>query len=181
MMHRVTIAVLLCGFLFPAIEAGAAAATASTAGVKTAPQKPPAPYVYQPAGKPDPFYSFIEAEMEIQKKREGDRKKKTAMQAAAKGQAISPLQRSEVAQFRLVGIAGNSERRTAMVEDGTAKKFYPLFLGTYIGPNEGRVVEILPDRVIVEERIGDPDPKAKAAQPRRITMMLRKGEQEGRP
>jgi Tfp pilus assembly protein PilP len=53
-------------------------------------------------------------------------------------------------------------------------------VGTVIGPNEGKVVEILPDRVIVEERIEDANPKAKKAQVRRMTMMLRK-EEEGRP
>jgi Tfp pilus assembly protein PilP len=79
-----------------------------------------------------------------------------------------------------VGIAGDDRRRTAVVEDGIAKKFYALFIGTYIGPNEGRVVEILPDRVIVEERIEDPNPKVKKAQIKRSTMMLRK-EEEGGP
>ncbi len=39
----------------------------------------------------------------------------------------------------------------AIVEDGVAKKYYPLSVGTYIGLNGGRVVSILPDRLIVEE------------------------------
>ena len=82
----------------------------------------------------------------------------------------------EIEQFRLVGIAGDDKRRTAIVEDGTAKKIYPLFVGTYIGPNEGRVAEILPDRVIVEERVEDQTKKGKKAQIRRITMMLHKEE-----
>ena len=136
-----------------------------------APQ-PSSPTVYHPVGKPDPFHPFIETDLAIQKKLEADLKKK----AATKGHPISPLQQSEIAQFRLVGIAGDDKRRTAVVEDGTVKKFYALFVGTYIGPNEGRVVEILPDRVIVEERIEDPSPKAKKAQVRRIPMMLRKEE-----
>ena len=37
-----------------------------------------------------------------------------------------------------------------MVEDMT-KKFYPLSIGTRIGINNGKVIEILSDRVIVEE------------------------------
>ena len=41
----------------------------------------------------------------------------------------------------------------AIVEDGVAKKYYPLFVGTYIGLNGGRVAAILPDRVMVEERV----------------------------
>jgi Tfp pilus assembly protein PilP len=132
--------------------------------------------MYQSAGKPDPFYPFIETEMAIQKKQEEDLKKKKAVKSAVKGGPISPLQQSEIGQFRLVGIAGDDKRRTAVVEDGTAKKFYPLFVGTVIGPNEGKVAEILPDRVIVEERIDDPNPKTKKAQVRRVTMILRKEE-----
>ncbi|TSA47242.1 MAG: hypothetical protein D4R56_02465 [Deltaproteobacteria bacterium] len=196
MMRRDSIAVSICGVLLLAIAGGMAAVGSWAAEVKAAlPNAPPivaakpvakpalpvAPQtssatVYHPVGKPDPFYPFIETDMALQKKQEEGLKKKAAMQ----GRPISPLQQSEIGQFRLVGIAGDDKRRTAVVEDGTVKKFYPLFVGTIIGPNEGRVVEILPDRVIVEERIEDPNPKAKKAQVRRTTMMLRK-EEEGRP
>lgn len=192
MMRRQSIAVSLCSLLLPAFFCGMATleswaaevkapppAGAAKPAVKSAPAaapQPSAPYRYHPAGKPDPFYPFIETELAIQKKQEEDLKKKAAVKAAAKGGPVSPLQQSEIGQFRLVGIAGDDKRRTAVVEDGAAKKFYPLFVGTYIGPNEGRIAEILPDRVIVEERIEDPNPKAKKAQVRRVTMMLRKEE-----
>jgi Tfp pilus assembly protein PilP len=136
-----------------------------------APQ-PSSPTVYHSVGKSDPFHPFIETDPAVQKKLEADLKKK----AVTKGRPISPLQQSEIEQFRLVGIAGDDKRRTAVVEDGAVKKFYALFVGTVIGPNEGRVVEILPDRVIVEERIEDANPKTKKAQVRRITMILRKEE-----
>jgi len=192
MMRRDSIAVSICGVLLLAIAGGMAAVGSWAAEVKAAlPNAPPivaakpdakpalpvAPQtssatVYHPVGKPDPFYPFIETDMALQKKQEEGLKKKAAMQ----GRPISPLQQSEIGQFRLVGIAGDDKRRTAVVEDGTVKKFYPLFVGTIIGPNEGRVVEILPDRVILEERIEDPNPKAKKAQVRRTTMMLRKEE-----
>lgn len=191
MMRRRSTAVSLCSILLPAIACGMATFGSWAAEVKasppigaakpvakSAPAAPPpsAPYMYHPAGKPDPFYPFIERELAIQKKQEEDLKKKAAMKSAVKTRPVSPLQQSEIGQFRLVGIAGDDKRRTAMVEDGTVKKFYPLFVGTVIGPNEGRVAEILPDRVIVEERIEDPNPKAKKAQVRRVTMMLRKEE-----
>lgn len=96
-------------------------------------------YSYNPAGKPDPFRPFVEDEVAAKKTAE---KKKTS--------SIFPLQRIEVEQFKLVGIAGDQNRRIAMVEDVT-KKFYPLSIGTRIGMNNGKVVEILSDRVIVEE------------------------------
>lgn len=122
--------------------------------------------------KPDPFRPFIETEGEKKiKKEEGPIKK-----VGEKSRPLSPLQQKEIGQYRLVGIAGNDDRRTAIVVDGTAKKFYPLFVGTYIGPNEGRVAEILSDRVIVEERIEDPTKKEKKAQTQRVMMMLHKEE-----
>ena len=69
----------------------------------------------------------------------------------------------------------------AIVEDGVAKKYYPLFVGTYIGLNGGRVVSILPDRVIVEEPFQKTRRRRrKKAQIRRMTIMLHK-EEEGKP
>lgn len=196
MMRRRSIAVPLCGVLLLAIAGGMATVGSWAAEVKAAPPtappigaakpvaksalpvapQPSAPYMYHPVGKPDPFYPFIETDLAIQKKQEEDLKKKAAMKAAMKGRPLSPLQQSEIGQFRLAAIGGNDSRRMAIVEERITKKFYPLSVGTYIGPNEGRVAEILPDRVIVEERIEDPNPKAKQALVRRTTMMLRKEE-----
>ena len=101
-----------------------------------------------------------------------------------KGRPISPLQQAEISQFRLVGIAGSEKKRVAIVEHLTARKFYPLFEGTYIGLNEGRVAEIRPDRVIVEERVESEEIKAKKAKKAKIVrtpMMLHKEEEEGKP
>jgi Tfp pilus assembly protein PilP len=138
-------------------DTGAAASTASRS---------------RAVAKPDPFRPFIETDMEQKiRQEEGLGKKKVE-----RSLPLSPLQQREIGEFRLVGIAGNDDRRTAVVEDGTAKKTYSLFVGTYIGRNEGRVIQILPDRVIVEERVEDPVKKEKTAQTRRMTMMLHKGE-----
>lgn len=97
-------------------------------------------YSYNPAGKPDPFRPFIADVITVTKK-EG--KKDVS--------SIFPLQRAEVNQFRLVGIAGDKSRWVAIVVEDVTKKHYPLFVGTHIGIHRGKVVEILPDRVIVEE------------------------------
>jgi Tfp pilus assembly protein PilP len=128
----------------------------------------PPDYRYSPAGKPDPFKPFMETGPALKTKKEEDLGKKTT----AKGRPISPLQQAELGQFRLLGIAGDENRRTAIVADGTTKKFYPLFLGTYIGLNEGRVAEILTDRVVVEERVEAQGNKRKKLQMRRIPMLL---------
>jgi type IV pilus assembly protein PilP len=99
-------------------------------------------YSYNPIGKPDPFKAFIEIETTEKKKKE----EKKALAATS----IFPLQREETENYKVVGIAGDQEHRVAIVEDA-AKKFYPLHKGTRIGLNNGKVIEILQDRVIVEE------------------------------
>ena len=130
----------------------------------------PPDYRYAPAGKPDPFRPFLEMDLALKKKQEEDQKKK----AAATGRPISPLQQAELGQFRLLGIAGDENRRAAIVADGTTKKLYPVFVGTYIGLNEGRVATILPDRLVVEERVETRDKKTKRVQVRQIPVLLHK-------
>ncbi len=106
---------------------------------------PPAPasidnYSYNPSGKPDPFKPFIVVDV-IAVKQQVVKKAETSM---------FPLQRAETEKYRVVGIAGDKNYRVAIAEDA-AKKFYPLFIGTHIGLYSGKVIEIMADRVIVEE------------------------------
>jgi type IV pilus assembly protein PilP len=97
-------------------------------------------YSYNPLGKPDPFKPFVQVELPAAKK---DEEKKAA-------ESIFPLQRVSVGNFRVVGIAGDQSRRVAVLEDA-ARKFYPIFVGTRIGLRNGKVTEILADRVVVDE------------------------------
>jgi type IV pilus assembly protein PilP len=106
---------------------------------------PVASYNYNPTGKPDPFKSFI-AEPVDKKKTQT----KTAEAQKEKPLSIFPLQRAEADKYKVVGIVGNEDQRIAVAEDA-AKKHYPLLIGTRIGLHNGKVVEILADRVIVEE------------------------------
>jgi Tfp pilus assembly protein PilP len=135
---------------------------------------PAAAPVFRAIGKSDPFKPFMETNLALKKKQEEELKKKLVKKSGP----ISPLQQADIGQYRLIGIVGDENRRTAMVEDGVAKKHYPLFIGTYIGLNAGRVAAILPDRVIVEERA---EGQAKKAKIRRVTVMLHKEEEEGKP
>lgn len=142
----------------------------AAAAVKPVPSAP-AVYVYNATGKPDPFRPFIEMELALLKKKQEEMSKKKAPLTET---PVSPLQQADIWKFRLVGIAGDREKETAsaIVEDAAKKKYYPLFVGTYIGLNGGRVAAILPDRVIVEEPAGPPPKKGQKAPLRRINMML---------
>lgn len=113
-------------------------------------------YSYNPAGKPDPFRPFVEIDKKPETKKAEPKKEDLS---------IFPLQRVGTENFRVVGIAGDEARRVAVVED-SSRKFYPLFKGTRIGTKSGRVIDIMADRVIVEERENN---KAK-----RVILKLRK-------
>ena len=97
-------------------------------------------YSYDPSGKPDPFRPFIVV-VDVAAKQQVVKKAEASM---------FPLQRAETEKYRVVGIAGDKDHRVAIAEDA-AKKFYPLFIGTHIGLYNGKVIEIMADRVIVEE------------------------------
>ena len=145
--------------------------TASPASAATAPEAAPAQATddyYRPLVKADPFKPFLEMDQIRLKKKQDEQK----LKAAAKGRPISPLQQAEIGQFRLIGIAGDDQKRTAVVEDRTTKRFYPLSVGTYIGPNEGRVAEILADRVVVVEPGATQNGKRKT-KTKRIPLFLR--------
>jgi type IV pilus assembly protein PilP len=130
-------------------------------------------YQYSASGKADPFKPFMETDINVIKKRAEAIKQKRDKEIHS---AISPLQREEIDKFTLVGIIGDQKKRKAIVEDKKEKRHYPLFLGTYIGKNGGRVAEILADRVIVEEIVNADQKKTKKRQVNRIEMLLHKDE-----
>lgn len=103
-------------------------------------------YNYNPAGKLDPFRPFIV----------------TVKEKTASKSPLSPLQKISIDQFKLVGIAKSGEKRFAIVEDSKGKRHhYTIYRSTPIGLNEGRVVNILADQVIIEERIKTPSGEVK--------------------
>ena len=171
---------LLAGFVTaaPAAAPPAAAPTAvATAMPAAAPAvgKPEAgaleipDYRYDPKGKIDPFKPFVRLELPTPSKKGPEKKKLTGH--------LTPLQRVALDKVRVTGIAGSSSKRVAMVEDGGGKG-YIVYLGTLIGENGGRVVQILPDRVIVEEKHAESKGKEKS---HRVALKLHKEEGEGRP
>lgn len=91
-------------------------------------------YKYDPAGKRDPFRP-------IHLIREPN---------PEKTEPLTPLQRYELGQLRLVGIVHQLMPPRAMVEDSAGLGFI-LTPGTPVGPNGGIVTEIRPREVVVEE------------------------------
>jgi type IV pilus assembly protein PilP len=60
----------------------------------------------------------------------------------------------DLSQIKLTGIIRASSGNKAMVEEASGKG-YIIVKGTYIGIHSGRVIQILNDRVIVEEEVED--------------------------
>ncbi len=166
----------------PAVpNAGALGAGAVTVPPPAVVPAAPPTYRYSPAGKTDPFVPFVEIDLAAKKAKEKKAKEEALKKrTAVSKRPISPLQQAEIGQFRLVGIAGDDKQRMAIVEDGVAKKYYPISVGTYIGLNGGRIISILPDRLIVEEPLQEESARGKKVQTRRMTVMLHK-EEEGKP
>ncbi len=69
-------------------------------------------------------------------------------------ESLSPLERYETGQLKLVGVVWDVEEPKAMVEDATGLG-YIIKVGTAIGANEGKVKSIKPTEVVIEESYTD--------------------------
>lgn len=127
---------------------GTANAGTSPAGATPPPPPPPptAPagdiddeiaYVYSPIGKRDPFRSIYEK-----------------FQDEEEGRTVTPLQKFELDQLKLVGIVSRIATPYAMVEDPNGKG-HTLTRGKLIGKNWGRVSQITAECVIIKEEYRD--------------------------
>jgi type IV pilus assembly protein PilP len=110
-------------------------------------------------GKRDPFKPFITL---------GPKKPLTKAR-------LTPLQRYDVSELKLVGILKGPMGYRALVEDAGGKGFI-ITKGTLIGRGNGRVKEIHKDRIVVEETYKDIFGQVKR---RRITVSLKKPEEGG--
>ena len=103
-------------------------------------------YFYDPKGKPDPFQPLFETEVQLAPaKKKGKEKKRLP---------LTPLQRIDLSQLKLVAIIVSPTGSKALVEEPSGKG-YVIAKGTYLGRNYGRVKRILNDRVLVEEEVED--------------------------
>ena len=102
--------------------------------VELGPEEDHGDYVYDASGKRDPFRPLFLL-------------RRPAAQAV---EPMTPLQRYEIGQLRLVGVIYDLAPPRAMVEDSSGLGFI-VTPGTAIGPNGGVVTAIRPRQVVVEE------------------------------
>ncbi|MBI5017417.1 MAG: pilus assembly protein PilP [Deltaproteobacteria bacterium] len=114
----------------------------AAAGAEPAPPAP-AGFAYDPTGLRDPFEPFLK--IEEKKKEPGPRLLSTRM----------PLQTYSTEQLRLVGVVWGAEGKgKALIEDPQGKG-YAVSAGDLVGDRGGKVMRILPDRIVIEERFTD--------------------------
>jgi type IV pilus assembly protein PilP len=103
---------------------------AQTALAVAPPDDPP----YDPTGRRDPF-----------------RPPSAGLSRRTNGEALTPLQRFEIGQLRLVAIMYNTSQPRAVLEDEQGLG-YIVKQGTPVGLNDGKVRAIEKGRVVIEER-----------------------------
>ena len=116
-------------------------------------------YSYNPAGKPDPFKPFLQ----LTPFRE------------PRSAPLTPLQKYETSQLKLVAVLFAPEGNIGLVEDATGKGYF-VKKGTLVGKNDGKVTKILNDRVMVEEIFLDVLGQKKVNE---IALLLQKAEEGG--
>jgi len=94
-------------------------------------------YGYDATGKRDPFRSFILDRLNEEGK-----------------QAKGPLEEYDLSQLAVVGVVWDAERPRALVEDPSGRG-YVVQEGTAMGKNEGRVITINDNLVLVRETYVD--------------------------
>ncbi|HEY7166764.1 MAG TPA: pilus assembly protein PilP [Candidatus Binatia bacterium] len=78
----------------------------------------------------------------------------TSRASARRRENLSPLEKYELGQLKLVAVIWNTKEPTAMVEDA-AGLGYLVKVGTPIGPNDGKVKTIKRDGIVIEESTTD--------------------------
>lgn len=116
-------------------------------------------FSYSPTGKPDPFKPFIQLVPE--------KLRKSAF--------LTPLQKYDISQLKLVAIITIPEGNVALVEDQQGRGYF-LKRGIAIGRHEGKVKAILKDRVVIEEAYSDVLGQAKVNE---ISLFLHQPEEGG--
>ena len=104
-------------------------------------------YFYDPAGKPDPFRALFATDT-------GQRMVPVKSKVKKPKLPLTPLQRIDLSQLKLVGVIISPTGNKALVEEPSGKG-YIISKGTYVGTNFGLVKRILKDRVVVEEEVED--------------------------
>jgi type IV pilus assembly protein PilP len=107
----------------------------------------PKPFKYRPQGKVDPFLPLI-----AKKKKTTTVKSDIVQKAIRKKRTriLTLLEKFDLSQLKLTAVLRTPKSAVAIVEETSGRGFV-VKTGTRIGLNSGRVVDILMDRIIIQE------------------------------
>lgn len=101
---------------------------------------------YDSTGKLNPFLPLIQ---------EKEEKAVTGLVVDEKPKRVlTPLEKMELSQIKLVAVILMENRQLAMVEEATGKG-YEVNIGTYMGKNNGQVSKINQSSIVVKEYVKD--------------------------
>ena len=98
-------------------------------------------YSYDATGKPDPVVPLI---TEVQPKKQSVKEKRK--------RPLTPLQRYDLKELKLVAIISTGKNATALLED-PAKYGYIVKDGMNVGKNDGVIKKITENGLIIEEKV----------------------------
>ena len=90
-----------------------------------------------------PLFKDEEAPMPQQQKKKAERRI-----------PLTPLEKIDLSQLKLVAVIRAESGNRALVEEASGKG-YVVTRGTYIGIRSGRIIDILKDRLVIEEELED--------------------------
>lgn len=101
-------------------------------------------YIYNASGRRDPLLSIIIASKEAEKKK-----------SRPKTKFVPPIEDYDVSQFKLIAIIWNNKEESYALVGLPDGKYYNLKEGMRAGVNDGKVMRITPDSVVVREFMKD--------------------------
>ncbi len=99
---------------------------------------------YDTMGRVDPFVPLLNEKTEESVQATPEAKKPKRI--------LTPLEKMEVSQLKLVAVVKVKGRHIAMVEESSGKG-YEVVVGTYMGRHQGRVSEITRDGILIKEYV----------------------------
>ena len=100
---------------------------------------------YDSQGKIDPFNPLIQ---------ENPEESRPIIVEEGPKRILTPLEKIDLNQIRLVAVIIMEKRQIAMVEEASGKG-YEVGIGTYIGKNQGKVYEIKDSSIVIKELVKD--------------------------
>ncbi|MBF0413601.1 MAG: pilus assembly protein PilP [Desulfamplus sp.] len=104
---------------------------------------------YIAKGKTDPFAPLIKEKPPVE-----DQKAQEQAEEDVPERILTPLEKLDFGQMKLVAILSRESGSVAMVQEATGKG-YIVNIGTYMGRNSGQVISIEKDKLVIQEKVKD--------------------------